>query len=62
MPAWPYLWRLVDTVAPVLSGALAVNIVLFTLGCLAVFLVLRGPLGDSVATVAVVLLIVFPGA
>lgn len=62
MPAWPYLWRLVDTVAPVLPGALAVNIVLFTLGCLAVFLVLRGPLGDSVATVAVVLLIVFPGA
>ncbi len=60
MPAWPYLWRMIDTLAPALSGALVINVLLFTLGCLAVFLVLRAPLGDSVATLAVVLLIAFP--
>jgi hypothetical protein len=62
MPAWPYLWRFVDAVAPARAGAVVLNVLLFAAGVALVYVVLRDHVGEHLATVAVALLIVCPGA
>jgi hypothetical protein len=61
-PAWPYLWRAVDAVAPAQLGAALVNALLFALACVFVLLALRRHVSERAALLATLLLIAAPGA
>jgi Gpi18-like mannosyltransferase len=62
LPAWPLLWRAAAVVLPGDAAAVVLNVVLFSVGCVLVFVLLRHYLGEAAALLAAALLIVVPGA
>jgi hypothetical protein len=62
LPAWPVLWRAAAAVLPADTAAVLLNVVLFSVGCVLVFVLLRHYLGEAAALLAAALLIVAPGA